>query len=310
MLLTLLNARPGAALLLDEADAHLHVILQDAILGELRSVAARQASQLIIATHSEVLINAADLRELCVLVDRPVMVGSDDERRLLLSSLKVLSNEDIMLALQAPGVLYLEGHTDLELLRAFARVLAHPALELLTTRLFWRPVVAEAPGAGPGIKAKEHYDALRLVRDIPGLQIVDGDNQPGVAQTAITGHGFQRLRWRRYEIESYLVHPSVLARFVTRMVGEAGAKPHVDDLLAHLQANLPPAVFADPAVEHPYLNTVKARTDILPQALTAAGVLGLPYTRYHEIADCMLPEEVHPEIREKLDGIVAALGQA
>ena len=54
MLLTFLHSRPGSILLIDEPDAHLHVILQDAIYGELRSVAARQSSQLIIATHSEV----------------------------------------------------------------------------------------------------------------------------------------------------------------------------------------------------------------------------------------------------------------
>jgi len=33
---------------------------------------------------------------------------------------------------------------------------------------------------------------------------------------------------------------------------------------------------------------------------------GLPYTRYHEIAALMKPEEVHPEVREKLDAIVSA----
>ena len=39
MLLALLNTRPGALLLLDEPDAHLHIILQDAIYYELRTVA-------------------------------------------------------------------------------------------------------------------------------------------------------------------------------------------------------------------------------------------------------------------------------
>ena len=47
MLLAFLNTRPGAVLLLDEPDAHLHVILQDAIYHELRAVAARQRSQLV-----------------------------------------------------------------------------------------------------------------------------------------------------------------------------------------------------------------------------------------------------------------------
>ena len=58
--------------------------------------------------------------------------------------------------------------------------------------------------------------------------------------------------------------------------------------------------------EHPYLNDAKARKTILPPALNAAGLPNLPYTRYYEIAAGMLPEEIHPEVREKLDQIVAA----
>lgn len=306
MLLTLLNTRPGSVLLLDEPDAHLHVLLQDAIFGELRSVAARTSSQLIAATHSEVIINAVDARELCVLLDRPVMLADDAQREALIASLHLLSNEDIMRALQAPGVLYLEGHTDLEILRAFAQVLGHPAHRLLTTELFWKPTVAESPGGSPGVKARDHYEALRLVRDIPALKLVDGDSQPEVQATAITGTGFQRLRWRRYEIESYLVHPDALARFVTKVVGEAAAPPHVADLLRYLRDNLPPAVLERPLDDHPYLNNTKARREILPPALNAAGLPNLPYSRYHEIAAGMLREEIHPEVREKLDAVVAA----
>ena len=46
MLLAFLHTRQGAVLLLDEPDAHLHMILQDAIYHELRSTAARNRSQL------------------------------------------------------------------------------------------------------------------------------------------------------------------------------------------------------------------------------------------------------------------------
>ena len=59
MLLTFLHTRPGAVLLVDEPDAHLHLVLQDAIYGELQRVAATKNSQLILATHSEIIINAA-----------------------------------------------------------------------------------------------------------------------------------------------------------------------------------------------------------------------------------------------------------
>ena len=309
MLLAMLSTRPGAVLLLDEPDAHLHMILQDAIYGELRSSAARTGAQLVVATHSEVIIDSVDARELCVLLDRPRMLADDAQREALIESLRVLSNDDIMRALQAPGVLYLGGHTDLEILRAFARVLAHPAETLLTRDLFWKPTVGETQPGRPGIKAKDHYDALRLMRDVPALELVDGDSHAGIVSSAITGVGFQRCRWRRYEIESYLVHSEALARFVARTVGDAVSAQHVVDLRAHLTANLPPAVIERPLDNHAYLNNMKARTEILPPALTAAGLPGLPYTRYHEIAALMLPGEIHPDVHETLDAIVGAFGR-
>jgi len=309
MLLAFLHARPASVLLLDEPDAHLHLILQDAIYGELRSVAARTGSQLIVATHSEVIIDSVDVRELCILLDQPRMVADSAERQRLIESLRVLSNEDIILAQQVPGVLYLEGHTDLEILRAFARVLHHPVETLLTTDLYWKPTIADAQPGQPGIKARDHYDALKLVRNIPGLELVDGDSRPEIQSTPVIGSGFQRWRWRRYEIESYLIHPEALARFVERTVGEAGSAKHVADLREYLTDNLPPAVVERPLDNHAYLNNTKARTDILPPALTAAGLPGLPYTRYQEIAALMQPEEIHADIGETLDVIVRAFGR-
>jgi predicted ATPase len=68
MLLTFLHTRPASVLLLDEPDAHLSVILQDAIYGELRSVATLKKSQLVIATHSEVIINTVVPEDLCALL--------------------------------------------------------------------------------------------------------------------------------------------------------------------------------------------------------------------------------------------------
>ena len=309
MLLTFLQTRPGSVLLLDEPDAHLHVILQDAIYSELRAVAARQRSQLVIATHSEVIVNAVEPRELCVVLDQPRMLATTEERARLIDSLRILSHTDVMLARDAPGVLYLEDYTDLDILRAWARVLDHPARELLTTRLFWKRTVVETRPGAPVVQAREHYEALRLVRDdLPAVELVDGDARPEIQPTPITGEGFQRLRWRRYEIESYLLHPAALARFVEQTVGPAAAPAHLDDLRRYLQENFPPAVLRDPLGDHAFLNATKARTQLLPPALSAAGLPGLPYTRYHEIAAVMTPQEIHPEVVEKLDGIKRAFG--
>jgi len=67
LLLALLNTRPGAVLLLDKPDTHLHPTLQVATYHELRSAADRYGSQLIATTHSEALINATEPHEIVVL---------------------------------------------------------------------------------------------------------------------------------------------------------------------------------------------------------------------------------------------------
>ena len=318
MLLAFLHTRQGAVLLLDEPDAHLHLILQDAIYHELRSVASRQRSQLIVATHSEVVINAVEPRELCVMLHAPRMVANDAERGRLIASLRVLNNADIMQALSVRGVLYVEDFTDISILRAWAEVLEHRAAGLLNTELMWKPLVFQAQeerrgtkAGGRGILARDHFEALQLVREgVPGLELRDGDAQPPVPDTEITSAGLQRMRWRRYEIESYLVHPDALARFVTAEFGADNTAARVDDLQAYWRAEFPPALVRDPLSDHPFLNGTKARTALLPPLLEAAGLHGLPYTRYHEIAASMRPEEVHPEVTEKLDAICRAFGVA
>lgn len=307
MLLAFLHTRPGSVLLLDEPDAHLHLILQDAIYGELRSVAARQGSQLVIATHSEVIINSVEPAELCMLLDKPRILESVEERARLADSLRVLSNVDVLQALECPGVLYVEDYTDIAILREWARILDHPARETLSTKVFWRKTSwSPRPGA-PGIRSRDHYEALKLVRnDLPGLELLDGDALPGIQPTPITGTGLQRLRWRRYEIESYLLHPEALARYVAHVVGAGAAQAHVADLRKHFEENHPPAFLRDPLTDLPFLVGTKARTDLIPPALSAAGLPAIPHTSFDAITALMKPEEIHPEVREKLDAIQRA----
>ena len=309
MLLTFLNTRPGSVLLLDEPDAHLHVILQDAIYGELRSVAMEKHSQLIIATHSEVIIDSVEPRELFAMFDGPRPIADSKERTNLIRSLSILSNVDIMMAQNAPGILYAEGHTDIAILREWARILKHKSYDLLTKSLFWKPTVWESRLGASGVQAREHYDALQLVKPgIPGLRLLDGDDRPEMTETPITGSGLQRIRWKRYEIESYLIHPAALRRFVENQVGKDAAAPHLADLDKYFEANFPPPFIENPLSDPAFLISTKARVDLIPPALEAAGLFNIPYTKYSEIAALMLPVEIHPEIKEKLDAICKAFG--
>jgi hypothetical protein len=118
----------------------------------------------------------------------------------------------------------------------------------------------------------------------------------------------QRQRWQRYEIESYLFHPSTLARYVEQTVGPEIASIHLLDMQHYLEDNLPPAVIRQPLEDHAFLKRTKARTELIPPTLSAAGLFDIPYTRYYEIAAVMLPEEIHSEVKEKLDAIHQAFG--
>lgn len=306
MLMTFLTTRKGTVLLVDEPDAHLHVILQNSIYQELKRFAAARDSQLVLATHSEVIVNSVDPTEILMLMHQPRPLVDKAQRQQLATALRVLPNSDIMLARLAPGVLYLEGHTDLSILKEWARILQHPVSKLFDSPNFlWRPTVWEVAEGVAGIKSRQHYEALQLMQpDLKALEILDGDSQGQQQPTSITGAGYQKLKWRRYEVESYLFHPQVLERFVQPLVGDVGVKA-LDD---HLRENMPPRFFEEPLADLAMLNTTKAREDLLPPALAAAGLTDFPYTEYFRIAAVMNAAELHPEIKEKLDGICQAFG--
>jgi len=304
MLLTFLNSRPGTVLLLDEPDAHLHVILQDVIYSELRSAAQTNNSQLIIATHSEIVINAVDPRELCALVGAPRKLANDAERASLVLSLSSLSNLDLVLARQKKKVLYLEGHTDLDLLSVWAHLLSH-RLAGFMEQPFWKPTVFETRQGAAGIKADNHFEALLLAQEeIRGVQVIDRDGNESIPGRKLEFDGkLLRLCWSRYEIESYLVHPDVLARFVAGIVGPTAELANGDAMKKVMRVSLPGEVVDNPMEEHEYLKVTKARTNILPMILDKAGLPSFPYTRYAEIAKMMQPDEIHPEITRILDAI-------
>lgn len=301
MLLAFLSAEKNAVLLLDEPDAHLHILLQDRIFAMLKKFAKESDSQLIMATHSERIINVVEPRHLCVLLDKPKIIADNDEKNALITALTVIDNTDIMLANNAAGVLYVEGRTDIELLREWARVLNHPLLAFLEEP-FWKPTVQDSQGGG--IKSEEHYKALRLAHPcMVAVELQDGDGYNRNTKINILQSGMARFYWQRYEIESYLVHPNSIAAFVQEISGQQEA---ADLALLYLQNNLPPAVFEKPLDKHDYLENTKAKTNIISPVLQAAGLHNL--TDYWQIAARMSADAVHPEIVDKLDAIAEHFG--
>ena len=66
LLLAHMYANPGAILLLDEPDAHLEILRQRETYNLLIRVGEQQGSQIIAASHSEVVLNEAAGRDVVV----------------------------------------------------------------------------------------------------------------------------------------------------------------------------------------------------------------------------------------------------
>lgn len=314
LVLALLLTHPGATLLIDEPDAHLHLILQKAIYGELRAVAAERGSQLIIATHSEQLIESVDPRELCLMFGSPRLVADSEERAILVRSLGVLTHGDLLLANGARGVVYAEDFTDFDILEAFARVLSDEvALRLLSAQIVKKRARAPAPEGLGEVEPSKHWGMLKLAgTDLPALELLDGDSKYK-ADDVVTGTAakMQRLRWRYYEIESYLVSPEPWKRFLAAKIGNGAAAQlateaawaEMDKLLEASFRNHP---LAPSGPQRRVLETEATSKTLIPAMLQAAGLNQFNKNSYFEIAQMFAPDEVHAEVRYKLAQLKAA----
>lgn len=206
LLLAYLYANPNSVLLLDEPDAHLEIIRQRENYRLLSEIAYKVGSQIIVASHSEVILNEAAGQDVVVaFVGNPHRIGDSSSQ--VLKSLKQIGFQDYYMAEQTGWVLYLEGSTDLSILQELARTLNHAAAEYLA--LPFPHFVDNQP-----LAARKHYHGLREAKqDLVGIGVYDSD-----ARTVEPSPHLPEVRWRRREIENYFAIPSVLLRFARSSV--------------------------------------------------------------------------------------------
>lgn len=299
LLLAHMAANPGAVLLLDEPDAHLEILRQRQIYQVLTDQAARTGSQIIAASHSEVILNEAADRDIVIaFVGQPHRI--DDRGSQVLKALREIGFEHYYLAEETGWVLYLEGSTDLAMLRAFADALNHPARQLLE-----RPFVHYV-GNQPR-KALEHFHALREAkRDLVGIAIYDRLEANLPDDPSLT----QRM-WRRRELENYLCQRETLLAFAE----DQGRKQHGELFGATWRSKMEEAIEQIESAlktldKDPWSADIKASDDFLsPLFRQFYESLGLPNlmrkTDYHALAAFVPADRMDPEIREALDAIVA-----
>jgi hypothetical protein len=160
LILAFLYARPSSLILLDEPDAHLHVILQKELYDRLLSLCHGRGGQLVIATHSEVLIDNTSARNILSFYRKPHPHGSDSERDQIREALKRDTALDLLQAEEATGVLYVEGTTDFDLLKAWPKVLGHRLNNWFEAMPFWQ----NNHGRNPK-EARAHFFGLKSIRE-------------------------------------------------------------------------------------------------------------------------------------------------
>jgi ABC-type arginine transport system ATPase subunit len=201
LLLAHMTVNPGAVLLLDEPDAHLEILRQRQIYQILTETATETGSQIIAASHSEVILNeAADRDVVIAFVGPPHRI--DDHGSQVLKSLKEIGFEQYYQAEETGWVLYLEGSTDLAILRAFVEALQHPAGKCLE-----RPFVYYVANQPP--KAQAHFYGLREAKnDLVGIALYDRLPQPLPPDPHLV-----HQMWCSRELENYLCHKETLLNF-------------------------------------------------------------------------------------------------
>ncbi|SER15096.1 Predicted ATPase [Solimonas aquatica] len=215
-----LYSHKRSILLVDEPDAHLEILRQKQIYVLLRDIASENGSQVVMVTHSEVILDEALDTNLTLLLEG----RADDLARKqdIRNSLRHFGAEHYVKARERGYVLYVEGGTDVDMLRGLAQKLNHPVADIWDERInsFYvqnnyplQDVGAELERVegGFGLTPREHFNGLRnLLPELRGLAILDNDGQ----NRQDRDEGALQIRyWRRYEAENYFITPELLRRY-------------------------------------------------------------------------------------------------
>ena len=308
LLLAYMYANPGSVLLLDEPDAHLEILRQRQIYGLLTEVAAATGSQIIAASHSEVLLTEAAGKDMVVaFVGRPHRI--DDQGSQVSKALKEIGFDQYSQAEQTGWVLYLEGSTDLSVLQALAQRLGHDeAIHALE-----RPFVCYVGDDASAVR--RHYHGLKeAIPHLKGVALFDRFQAatPDVAPV-------ECLVWKRQEIENYLCSQTTLEAYAgassPNRWGPLFTAAEADrriQAMRHATVDIEGALKAL-GKESPWSPEVKASDDFLDPLFRAYfQKLGLPNLmakkNFYELAAHVPAAEIDPEISDKLD-VIAQVAQ-
>ena len=289
---------PNSVILLDEPDAHLEILRQRQIYQAITETATQQSSQLLIATHSEVVLNEAGGRHsVTAFVGQPHHI--DGRNSQVAKALAEIGFEHYLQAELTGWVLYLEGSTDLSILQAFARQLRHPATDALE-----RPFVHYV-GNQP-MQARHHFWGLReACPRLKGYALFDRLDR-GLPSDAYGD--LHEYSWAKREIENYFCTADVPVRWA------ASEFPLFRDFMSELVSEIE-TVLQRANLGSPWDGNMRVSErffellfrDFAERTGTSSR---LSKSDYHLLVAYMQPEEIDLEVTSVLDDIVEVASDA
>lgn len=217
-------------LLVDEPDAHLEILRQKQVYEILKDVAERNGCQVVIATHSEVILDdAVDTNLTLLLHGEAVNLAKQQDMKLALRSFGI---EHYYKAKVHPRILYIEGSTDIDMLRELADKLAHCAATILNATLncyYTRNINPDNTlenklerAAGAFGDFRSHFHTIkRFVTGLKAIAVFDSDNQNRQEERT---DELVICYWKLYELENYFITPDVLCRFAEAHFNETAGE--------------------------------------------------------------------------------------
>ena len=307
LLLAYITVHPGSVLLLDEPDAHLEILRQRQIYQVLTELAREHGSQIVAASHSEVILNEAAKRDVVIaFLGKPHRI--DDRGSQLLKSLGTIGSEQYYQAEQQGWILYLEGATDLPILQAFAKKLNHPVQNVLES-----PYVHYV--GNQLRKARNHFYGLREAKpDLVGFCLLDRIGRKLRSQPELTEYA-----WQCREIENYIVSSKQMLIDWARneAAKDAGDILSSEDCVAIMEERIIEIEKARETLgqETPWSPNTKVSTEFLdPLFASFYKKLELPNlmqkTNYHTLVEYVPMEQIDPEVTDVLDAILEVANKA
>jgi Fe-S cluster assembly ATPase SufC len=221
LILAYLYSHKNSVLLIDEPDAHLEILRQKQMYQVLKDVAQKNNCQVVIVTHSEVILNDAVEHNLTMILNGESIDLAD--RQDIRVALQEISVDHYYRAKVHPRLFYVEGSTDLDILRRIAAKIKHEASTVLDGPIncFYtrhnepQDTLDHRLGVIGGLypeNVERHFSAIKkCIPECKGLALLDRDQRN---RQDVETADFAKVYWQHYEVENTFITPRALMAYL------------------------------------------------------------------------------------------------